>query len=89
MTASEGPGSRARHASPLWTLQHLRFGPDVAAAHADRGENRDPGVTAGMNQNQLTREMRLENALCLLLCNICEGRRSTRISPRTDKGQPG
>jgi hypothetical protein len=24
-------------------LQRLRFGPDVAAAYADRGENRDPG----------------------------------------------
>jgi transposase len=31
------------HASPLWTLQRLCFGPDVAAAYADRGENRDPG----------------------------------------------
>ena len=33
------------HVSPLWTLQCRRFrtGPDVAAARADRGENRDPG----------------------------------------------
>jgi hypothetical protein len=24
--------------SPLWTLQRLCFGPDVAAAYVDRGE---------------------------------------------------
>ena len=28
--------------SPLWTLESLRFGPDDAAANADRGENHDP-----------------------------------------------
>ena len=31
------------YASSLWTLQHLCFGPDVAADYSDRGENRDPG----------------------------------------------
>jgi hypothetical protein len=31
------------YASSLWTLQHLYFGPDVAADYSDRGENRDPG----------------------------------------------
>jgi hypothetical protein len=33
---------RNNTASPLWTLQRLRFGPDVAADTSDRGENRDP-----------------------------------------------
>ena len=50
-----------RHASPLWTLQRLCFGPDVAADTSDRGENRDPGTATKM---QLTREARLENAPC-------------------------
>jgi hypothetical protein len=31
------------YASSLWTLQHLCFGPDVAADYSDREENRDPG----------------------------------------------
>jgi len=37
------PLDRSDQASPLWTLQCLLFGPDVAAAFADRGENHDPG----------------------------------------------
>jgi hypothetical protein len=41
--------ARVNHASPLWTLQRLCFGPDVAADLSDRGENRDPG-TATMKQ---------------------------------------
>jgi hypothetical protein len=38
----------------------LPAGPDVAAAPADRGENRDPGRTT---QIRLTRKLRLENRL--------------------------
>src|SRR4051794_26431628 len=40
--AREAVGPRDLHVSPLWTLQRLCFGPDVAAANADRGENRGP-----------------------------------------------
>ena len=36
-----GP-QRTTFTSPLWTLESLRFGPDDAAANADRGENHDP-----------------------------------------------
>ena len=55
------------HVSPLWTLQRLCFGPNVAAANADRAENRDPGMatTTEMGKTQLTREARLENGACL------------------------
>ncbi len=44
-------------------LQRLCFGPDVAAAYADRGENRDPGMatTAATSKRQLTEEARLED----------------------------
>jgi len=46
----------------LWTLQRLCFGPDVAAANTDRGENRDPGMaTTAASKSQLTDEARLEN----------------------------
>jgi hypothetical protein len=41
--ATEAVGPRFARASPLWTLQWLRFGPDAAAALADRAENHDPG----------------------------------------------
>jgi hypothetical protein len=41
--ATEAVGPFYSSASPLWTLQWLRFGPDVAAAFADCVENRDPG----------------------------------------------
>lgn len=44
--ATEAVGPRCSNASPLWTLQWLRFGSDVAAAPADRVENRDPGINA-------------------------------------------
>jgi hypothetical protein len=47
------------YASSLWTLQHLCFGPDVAADYSDRGENRDPGRR---QEKSLTKETRLENA---------------------------
>ena len=47
--------------SPLWTLQRLCFGPDVAAAYVDRGENRDPGKAIAKRKKQLTQEARLEN----------------------------
>jgi hypothetical protein len=50
-TAREGLGPRERHASPLWTLQRLCFGPDVAADPSDRGENRDPGIATEANEN--------------------------------------
>jgi hypothetical protein len=46
------------YASSLWTLQHLRFGPDVAADYSDREENRDPGRR---QEKSLTKETRLEN----------------------------
>jgi len=49
--------------SPLWTLQRLCFGPDVAAAYVDRGENRDPGKAIAKRKKQLTQEARLENDL--------------------------
>ena len=49
------------HVSSLWTLQRLCFGPDVAAAYADRGENRDPGKATGRSKRPLTKEARLEN----------------------------
>jgi len=39
-------------------LQHLCFGPDVAADYSDRGENRDPGK---QQKKPLTKETRLEN----------------------------
>jgi hypothetical protein len=43
-------------------LQRLCFGPDVAAANADRGENRDPDMaTTPASKRQLTEEARLEN----------------------------
>ena len=42
LAAKAAVGPRAFHASPLWTLQRLCFGADVAAAYADRVENRDP-----------------------------------------------
>jgi len=45
------------HASSLWTLRRLCFGPNVAADYSDRGENRDPG----RNKKSLTKEARLEN----------------------------
>ena len=60
-TATEGLGPRKRHASPLWTLQRLRFEPDVAADPSDRGENRDPGTGTEAIKIQLTEEARLEN----------------------------
>ncbi len=48
--------------SPLWTLQRLCFGPDVAATDVDRGENRDLGkAITEANKKQLTEEARLEN----------------------------
>src|SRR5258708_2854044 len=56
-----GLGPRERHASPLWTLQRLCFGPDVEADPSDRGENRDPGAATPAKELQLTRETRLEN----------------------------
>ena len=46
------------YASSLWTLQHLCFGPDVAADYSDREENRDPGQ---QQKKPLTKETRLEN----------------------------
>ena len=56
-----GP-QRAASTSPLWTLESLRFGPDDAAANADRGENHDPGASDEDEQrDDLTEEMRLEN----------------------------
>jgi len=62
------------HVSPLWTLQRLCFGPDVAAADADRGENRDPGTAtpAAASKKQLTREARLENGpeMARLVCPL-------------------
>jgi len=61
LTAREAVGLRVLHVSPLWTSQRPRFGPDVAAAYADRGENRDPGSATHSRTNQLTMEMRLEN----------------------------
>jgi hypothetical protein len=46
----------------VWTLQRLCFGPDVAAADVDRGENRDLGMaTTAASKMQLTEEARLEN----------------------------
>jgi len=43
-------------------LQRLCFGPDVAAADVDRGENRDLGTaTTAASKKQLTEEPRLEN----------------------------
>jgi hypothetical protein len=42
----------------MWTLQHLCFGPDVAADYSDREENRDSGH---QQKNFLTREARIEN----------------------------
>ena len=60
-SCGRGPWATWCHVSPLWTLQRLCFGPDVAAACADRGENRDPGTAAGRSKKLLTREMRLEN----------------------------
>ena|SRR5580704_16124816 len=53
-------GAASLYASALWTLQHLCFGPDVAADYSDRGENRDPGRR---QEKSLTKETRLENAL--------------------------
>jgi len=44
VAAHEAVGLRQSNASPLWTLQRLCFGPDVAADLSDRGENRDPGT---------------------------------------------
>ena len=61
VTAKWGPGLRDKHASPLWTLQRLSFGPDVAADHTDREENRDPEATDKTDKHRLTTEMRLEN----------------------------
>jgi hypothetical protein len=49
------------HASPLWTLQRLCFGPDVAADPSDRGENHDPGTATKGRKRLLTKEARLEN----------------------------
>jgi hypothetical protein len=40
-TAAVGP--RLSGVSSLWTLQLLRFEPDVAAVPTDRVENHDPG----------------------------------------------
>ena len=60
MTAREAVGPLGFRASPLWTLQRLCFGPDVAADPSDRGENRDPG-TATRRKKLLTKEARLEN----------------------------
>jgi hypothetical protein len=42
-------------------LQRLCFGPDVAAADVDRGENRDLGKATAASKKQLTEEARLEN----------------------------
>jgi hypothetical protein len=44
LAASEGLEPRAAHVSSLWTLQRLRFEPEVAANSFDREENRDPGL---------------------------------------------
>ena len=55
---------------PLWTLQRLRFEPDVAAARpTDRGENRDPGS----GNHILTKEMRLENGSALEVMRAYRG----------------
>ncbi len=51
-----------RGRKPSWTLQHLRFEPDDAAASADRGENRDPEAAVEIGESQLTQNTRLENA---------------------------
>ena len=61
MTAREGPWVRHER-KPVVDLAApaLRTGPDVAAAHADRVENRDPS-DIGVQQG-LTRKARLENA---------------------------
>ena len=44
LAARRSLGPRASHVSPLWTLQRLRLGPDVAAAYASRGENCHSGT---------------------------------------------
>ena len=59
--AKEAVGPHGFRVSPLWTLQRLCFGPDVAAAYVDRGENRDPGKAIAKRKKQLTQEARLEN----------------------------
>lgn len=60
MTAQEGLGPLDPQESPLWTLQHLGFVPDVAAALPTAERT----VTQGGQQSRyrLTAEARLENA---------------------------
>ncbi len=61
----EGAGQlQGRPLGPLWTLQRLCFGPNVAAAHADRGENHHsgPATTTAASKGQLTEKAQLENA---------------------------
>jgi hypothetical protein len=58
--ARDAVGLRAHHASPLWTLQRLCFGLDVAAAQPTAERT----VTPGQHRNRkrsLTTEARLEN----------------------------
>ena len=59
--AAESLGPRECYASSLWTLQRLRFEPDVAADDPDREENHDPGQAAERHRLGLTMEARLEN----------------------------
>jgi hypothetical protein len=54
ITARVGPGPRARHASPPWTSQDLRFGPHVAATPRSTAERT---VTPGAAKIRLTRRV--------------------------------
>jgi hypothetical protein len=56
---------RVDHASPLWTLQRLCFGPDVAADPSDRGENRDLGTARAKAKGPLVRPQGAECAAVL------------------------
>ena len=62
MTAQEGLGPLEPQGSPLWTLQHLGFVPDVAAALPTAERTVTPGRAD--TTTQLTREARLENDPC-------------------------
>ena len=62
MTAQEGLGPLDPQESPLWTLQHLGFVPDVAAALPTAERTVTPG--GQQSKYRLTAEARLENDPC-------------------------
>lgn len=92
MTAQEGLGPLDPQGSPLWTLQHLGFVPDVAAALPTAERTVTPGRA---DTTQLTGEARLENGSLLQGLNeqfdriACVHMSGLFVRPHMDVGQDG